>query len=327
MSDDVRLSFCISTRNRADCIGETLENVLEQCPPGVEVVVVDGASTDNTVAVVRAIAERHPNLRLITPERNSGFDADYDLSVREARGTYCWLFTDDDLLAPGAVERVLEACSTGPVVVIPDASVHSVDFATVEVERRLQRVGKERYAPGEGHLFLRDCALHLTFIGAVIVRRDFWLSRDRASYFGCDFIHFAVLFQAPLPGDVVVIREPLVRIRNGQSKWVERWFDVWTVKWPELIWSFDWIDEASRRSVTEREPWANPKKLLTYRSLGYYNLALFHKVVAAKTDRRAKRALPYLIATMPLGLVHAIVAVGGRILSVGRKVAHTDAST
>ena len=327
MADDVRLSFCITTRNRAAYIGQTLENVLEQCPPDVEVVVVDGASTDNTVDVVRAIAASHPNLRLVTPERNSGLDADYDLSVREARGTYCWMFTDDDLLVPGAVQRVLAACSTNPIAVVPDASVHSVDLGEVERDRRLPRDGKERYSAEEGQALFRDCGYHLTFIGAVVVRRDFWLSRERKAYFGTEFVHCGVLFQAPLPGDVLVIREPLVRIRHGQGNWLDRWFEVWAVKWPRLLWSFEWIDESARRSVSEKEPWSNPKSLLYYRAKGWYDWKRFRKFVVPLTGRRAKLAIPLLIAAMPESLARNAVAAGVRILSVGRRVWRTPGTS
>src|SRR4051812_29708934 len=190
----IRLSFCITTRNRGSVIGTTLENLLEQCSNDVEVVVVDGASTDDSVAVITEIASRHPQLRLLTPKENSGLDADFDKAVQAAKGTYCWLFSDDDLIVPGAVARVLEACADDPLVVITDASVHSADFSEVERERRLPAQGRERYGPSDCAEFFRDCADYLTFIGGVVVRRDFWLSRDRESYYGTEFIHIGVLF-------------------------------------------------------------------------------------------------------------------------------------
>ena len=54
---DPRLSICIATYNRASCIGETLRSIIPQITEEVEIVVVDGASTDNTCNVVKSYME------------------------------------------------------------------------------------------------------------------------------------------------------------------------------------------------------------------------------------------------------------------------------
>ncbi|HEX9297044.1 MAG TPA: glycosyltransferase family 2 protein [Polyangiaceae bacterium] len=299
----IRLSFCITTRNRAKVIGTTLENLLEQCSSEVEVVVVDGASTDDSVAVITEIASRHPQLRLITPKENSGLDADFDKAVQAARGTYCWLFSDDDLIVPGAVARVLQACAEDPWVVITNVSVHNADFTEVELERRLPAEGRERYGPDDCIEFFRDCADHLTFIGAVVVKRDFWLSRERKSYYGTEFIHCGVLFQAPIPGTMIVLREPLVKIRHGVGNWLTRWVDVWMYKWPKIVWSFTWIDESIRREVHEAEPWTNWQTLFWARMRGYYDFGQFRKVVAPRATRVSQLWKPLTLAVLPKWLL------------------------
>jgi abequosyltransferase len=49
------LSICIATYNRGGYIGETLDTIIPQLDNDVELLVVDGASTDNTKDVVRSI--------------------------------------------------------------------------------------------------------------------------------------------------------------------------------------------------------------------------------------------------------------------------------
>ncbi len=51
------LSICIATYNRAEYIGETLESIIPQVTDEVEIVIVDGASTDNTSSVVKHYIE------------------------------------------------------------------------------------------------------------------------------------------------------------------------------------------------------------------------------------------------------------------------------
>jgi glycosyltransferase involved in cell wall biosynthesis len=126
---DVFLSICIATFRRGAFIGETLGNLLAQATPDVEVLVLDGGSPDNTAMVVRSFQEAHPGLRYIRQETNLGVDRDYDRAVELARGEYCWLMSDDDLVKPGTVRRVLDACRNGYGLVIVNSEVRSIDFS------------------------------------------------------------------------------------------------------------------------------------------------------------------------------------------------------
>jgi len=294
------LSICITTRNRASYIGETLESILRQCDRDVEVVIVDGASTDNTVEVIGRYLPVYACLRLITPENNSGVDADFDKAVTEARGTYCWLFSDDDLMEANAIERVVTLCRTSsPTVAIIDASVHTADFGEKISERRLARDGRDVYFEQDGALLFSDCIKHLSFIGAVVVRREFWLARNRERYFGSEFVHCGVLFQAPIPGETRVLREPLVKIRYGIGSWTPRSFEVWEVKWPRLLWSFAWIDALIIASVAQREPWRRPMRLMANRAARRYGWKQFRELVIRESDNPVKLIAPLVCAALP----------------------------
>lgn len=100
-----KLSICIATFNRGAFISETLDSILGQIESGIEIVVVDGASPDNTMEVMTAYVQRHQEVKYFREAENSGVDADFDKAVGYARGEYCWLMTDDDLLKPGALAQ------------------------------------------------------------------------------------------------------------------------------------------------------------------------------------------------------------------------------
>ena len=82
----IQLSICIATLNRASFLRETLDNILPQTTDGVEVVVVDGASTDNTREVVQQAAARFGRLRYVRLEKKGGVDQDYCKAVELASG-------------------------------------------------------------------------------------------------------------------------------------------------------------------------------------------------------------------------------------------------
>ncbi len=301
------LSICIATFRRARFIGETLDSILRQLAPGVEVVVVDGASPDDTPAVVASRSAGHP-VRYHREPVNSGVDADYDKAVEYASGEYCWLMTDDDVLVPGAIARVLDAIADDPELVIVNAQSRTPDLARIVDERLLPIHADRTYAAGDRERLFVDAANMLSFIGAVVVRRDVWRARDRASYHGSLFVHVGVLFQDPPIGRVRVIAEPLVHVRWGNAMWTPRSFEIWMFKWPEVIWSFAGISPAARAAVCPREPWRNLRMLGLHRALGGYSRGEYAKFLARRGGL-AYRALARSIAAVPPSAANVLAAL------------------
>jgi succinoglycan biosynthesis protein ExoA len=81
------VTVVVPVRNEAACIEHTLTRLVGQNydPDRFEIVVADGQSTDTTTAIVRRMAEQHPNIRLFdNPKRLSS--AARNLGVRHGRG-------------------------------------------------------------------------------------------------------------------------------------------------------------------------------------------------------------------------------------------------
>jgi glycosyltransferase involved in cell wall biosynthesis len=301
------LSVCIATYNRAAFIAETLDSIIEQITPDVELIVVDGASPDDTPEVIARVAVRYPALRYYRQNENSGVDRDYDKATGYAAGEYCWLMTDDDVLVPGALRRVLAALEGDPDLVVVNSEVRNRDLsATLESPRLDVSQDLEFGANGREEFFAKT-ANFLSFIGGVVIRRDLWLARDRKSYYGTLFIHVGVIFQSPPIGKIKVLATPLILVRNGNAMWTPRAFEIWTFKWPALVWSFGDFAEATRRAVCPREPWRGFNYLLFHRALGSYSIAEFRKHLAGVARGRA-RVRAWLIARCP-GIIANLAAV------------------
>lgn len=105
------VSVVIPTYNRAALIERSVKSALAQSHRDVEVVVIDDASTDETVSVLATIDD--PRLRVIELERNGGQCKARNRGVREAQGRYVAFLDSDDEWLPTKVARQLERFEAG----------------------------------------------------------------------------------------------------------------------------------------------------------------------------------------------------------------------
>lgn len=301
---DVLLSICIATYNRGHYIAETLRSIVDQLDDRVELVIVDGASSDDTVSQIEVFSQRHPQLRFYRESSNSGVDRDFDKAVGYARGRYVWLMTDDDLCVPHAVETVLSAARQDDDLIVLNAEVANADFSMV-LNKRLLNIDEDvTYRRNHEQLFV-DAIQCLTFIGATVIKRDLWVSRERETYYGSLFIHVGVIFQSPPIERIRIIAEPLVRIRYGNAMWTPRSFEIWMFKWPRLIWSFSDYDEATKARVTPAEPWRDLRKLFHFRSKNAYTRHEYAAFFANVPELRY-RLLARWISVFPVFLANLL---------------------
>ena len=107
---DFLLTIITVTKNCAATIDKTLDSVRVVKAPGVEYVVVDGASTDTTLEAIRA----RGNLvdRLISEPDNGIYNA-MNKGVALARGDYVLFINGDDELVAEGFSTVMTALSQG----------------------------------------------------------------------------------------------------------------------------------------------------------------------------------------------------------------------
>jgi glycosyltransferase involved in cell wall biosynthesis len=301
-----KLSVCIATYNRARFIGETLDSIIPQLVGDVELIIVDGASPDDTQQVVQQHIGAHPRVRYIREPTNSGVDQDYDKAVGYASGEYCWLMSDDDLLAPGAIDGVLQQLDGRSDLIVVNSKVKNAHLSDELRPRLLDIANDQRHdAPG-GEALFAQVATYLSFIGGVVVRRGFWMVRERAAFYGTLFIHIGVLFQHPPVEKAVVLAEPLIVIRYGNAMWTSRSFEIWMFKWPELIWSLRQFSAEARSRVIAPCPFKSLKRLFFFRAIGSYSRAEYRKFLRQRLATSSSRIGPALIALMPARLANFV---------------------
>lgn len=302
-----RLSICITTFNRGAFIGETLESILSQATPDCEVVVLDGGSTDDTESVVSQYARRFGCLRYFRQSENNGFDRDCDRVVELARGEFCWLMADDDLLKPGAVVKVLQALLGGWSLIM--VNMEGMDFGMKSVLQRswLDFESDRAYGPEEVDRLFVEAGHLVRYVGGVIFKREIWFTRDRQRYYGSWFNFVGVIFQEPLPSRILILGQPLISYRMGNSHtfW-PKMHEIMFSHWPGLV--RDLVrSESARRKVYGAQPWRNAPELLWLRARGAYSLEGYRQWIRPRLSLRRERIVPAFVALLPGALANALL--------------------
>ena len=107
------LSYCVVNTNGREFLLACLAAIERTHPAGVEceVLVLDNASDDGSVAAVRALGGE---IRLIALERRTGKAENDSTLMREAKGRYCLLLNEDSELRPGASAALIAALEADP---------------------------------------------------------------------------------------------------------------------------------------------------------------------------------------------------------------------
>jgi glycosyltransferase involved in cell wall biosynthesis len=119
-----RVSVIIPTYNRSDLLRLTVESVLAQTYPNVEIIVVDDASTDNTARMMAQYAGRVVYIRR---ETNQGSRENLRLGLQAATGEYINFLDHDDLFMPSKLERQVQVLDSQPEIGLVHCGYYHID--------------------------------------------------------------------------------------------------------------------------------------------------------------------------------------------------------
>lgn len=102
------VSIITPTYNAEKFITETLKSVQNQTYQNWEMILVDDASTDETVKIISAFAEKDSRIKLFKLEKNSGNGFARNIALEKAIGKYIAYLDADDLWFPNKLEKQIQ---------------------------------------------------------------------------------------------------------------------------------------------------------------------------------------------------------------------------
>jgi succinoglycan biosynthesis protein ExoO len=187
-----RVSIIVPAYNAAGFLKRALHSALAQTMPDLELIVVDDASSDATLALAREVAARDPRVLVLHNEHNRGMYPTYNRAIDAARGDWIAALDADDVWLPERLERMLAVADGEDMVsddqlILRSPSSHGGGFKMLSLLSSHGLTMTEPRRLGKLEFVRHDLGLLKPLISNSFVRRH-GLRYDADLKIGADFL-------------------------------------------------------------------------------------------------------------------------------------------
>ncbi len=109
------VSIVVCTYNQEAFVRETLESIVQQTYPHVEIIVSDDGSLDATPAIIREYQAQYPDkFKPVFSAHNTGIPANINRGLKQITGELVAWLDGDDLMLPNKIERQVRVMQQHP---------------------------------------------------------------------------------------------------------------------------------------------------------------------------------------------------------------------
>lgn len=185
------VSVVVPNYNHSKYLRQRLDSILAQTFQDFEIIVLDDASTDDSLAALEPYLH-DPRVRFFPNERNSGTPfAQWNKGVSLARGCYIWIAESDDIAEPHLLATLVPLLEYNPSVGIAYGQSRMVDQSGHEIMSSLANIleplGKERWHTNFVANGMEECRKYLLWMNtipnasAVVFRKKVFLDAGQAN--------------------------------------------------------------------------------------------------------------------------------------------------
>jgi glycosyltransferase involved in cell wall biosynthesis len=100
--------------NQGALLRRAIQSVLEQTVLPMEYIILDDASTDDSLEIAKGYEKNYPFIRVIPNDKNRGLHANFNRIFDNAQGEYLYTVAADDFIFPQAIEYFWSAAQLWP---------------------------------------------------------------------------------------------------------------------------------------------------------------------------------------------------------------------
>jgi glycosyltransferase involved in cell wall biosynthesis len=216
------VSLVVPAYNNADFIASTVDSLLAQDYPNLEIIVADHASSDQTREILAGYDD--PRLTVVDTPAGGGAARNWNRVSQLSTGDYLKLVCGDDLIDPSCVSAQVAALEANPSAVLAASPRKLIDARGDVFVKSHGLSGLEGLHPGPQAVraVVRSGANPFGEPAVVMFRRSAlekagWWSAEKSYYIDLDAYVRVLQY-----GDFVGTPDPLASFRVSASQWSVR---------------------------------------------------------------------------------------------------------
>lgn len=215
------LTIAIPTYNRSRYLRELFSTLIPQLKgqSDVELLISDNCSTDDTPDLVGNLLASGCDVRYLRNDVNIGSDANFMQCFQRAQGRYVWVMGDDDVVLPGAIDKIL--------YLLRDRDYRLIYLCpysfreNYEAEQQHDKFRRFAQSIPNGVPFIRKVGTSIAFISAMIANKDDYRNLagpNLSDFVGSNLMHLGWLLPLLGSGGIsLIVWDKLLAARDGNT--------------------------------------------------------------------------------------------------------------
>ena len=302
------LSIAIPSHNKSFLLDQAIKSILKESFLGelIEIVISDNSLNNEVENLFLKNYKKYEFIKYFKSQQYKCLDSNVNRAVELSKGKFVWIFGDDDLIVPGILEKLISFLKDKNPCLLVLNSKSFKDNQLIEDSRRPLSL-KTEYKENENDQFLIDMAGYLTYVGAILVRKDLWITHYDKSKIGTFFSHIVCLSRIKTKRIVYYFPKPAIQMRLGNQTWTSQAFMIWYIFYPEIIWGLKNYSKHAKKKIVSLNPTNSIKVMLAAKAYGRLNIKnFFNYIIYSKNVIFYKKYIIFLISMIPKELVRII---------------------
>jgi glycosyltransferase involved in cell wall biosynthesis len=229
------VSVIIPIFNSSNFLRDSIQSILDQSYPDLELILIDDGSTDNSTEIIRSFTD--PRIKFISLGENMGIFYALNMGLEISRGNFIIRMDADDISFPDRIQRQVQFMKNNPKVGVSGSLAEYFDGTPFN-----KAVRNDYLKPS----LLLDCPfVHPT----IIIRKEILeLNNLRFSGFLEDY---ELWIKLSAKTDFGLLPEVLLKYRRSENQFTARNFDKRTIEANKL--RIDFAETWLKRVLTDQE--------------------------------------------------------------------------
>jgi glycosyltransferase involved in cell wall biosynthesis len=133
MADEPLISIILPVHNGSKYLAKAIQSCLDQTYTNLELIVVDDASTDDSLLIAQTCKSRDNRIRIISNEKNLALPASLNIGHKHAKGNFITWTSDDNLYQKDALRNLYR------IMVDKDVDIVYSDYLIMDEDGTLVR--------------------------------------------------------------------------------------------------------------------------------------------------------------------------------------------